>query len=110
MNVTLRLGPVDYEFETIFIIRIGIMDSCLLAELVNALDDAFRYATRVLVEHAIAHLREINCSVLGDENDAIASECEEPLHTEDILSYEDKEAREAREPAWPIWQERYLLI
>ncbi len=59
-------------------------------ELTNSIDDAFRYATKVLVEHAISSLREINCSVLGDENDAIASECEEPLHTEDILSYEDK--------------------
>ena len=44
----------------------------------------------MLVEHAITKLREINCSVLGDENEAIASECEEPLHTKDILSYEDK--------------------
>ena len=69
---------------------VGISIAKTGAELVNALDDAFRYATRVLVEHAIAHLREINCSVLGDENDAIASECEEPLHSEDILSYEDK--------------------
>ncbi len=60
------------------------------AELVNALDDAFRYATRVLIEHAISNLREINCAVLGDENEAIASECEEPLHTAEILSYEDK--------------------
>lgn len=59
-------------------------------ELTNSIDDAFRYATKVLVEHAISRLREINCAVLGDENDAIASECEEPLHSEDILSYEDK--------------------
>lgn len=59
-------------------------------ELTQSVDDAFRYATKVLVEHAITQLREINCSVLGDENDAIASECEEPLHTKDILSYEDK--------------------
>ena len=59
-------------------------------ELSGALDDAFRYAARVLVEHAISELREINCSVLGDENEAQASECEEPLHTKDILSYEDK--------------------
>ena len=58
--------------------------------LTNSVDDAFRYATRVLVEHAISSLREINCSVLGDENEAIASECEEPLHSKDILSYEDK--------------------
>ena len=60
------------------------------AELVNALDDAFRYATRVLVEHAIGKLREINCAVLGDENEAVASECEEPLTSGEILSYEDK--------------------
>ncbi|MBQ1396123.1 MAG: D-alanine--D-alanine ligase, partial [Eubacterium sp.] len=31
-----------------------------------------------------------NCSVLGDTDHAEASECEEPLHTKDILSYEDK--------------------
>lgn len=59
-------------------------------ELSSSIDDAFRYATKVLVEHAISNLREINCSVLGDENEAEASECEEPMHTEDILSYEDK--------------------
>ena len=59
-------------------------------ELVNALDDAFRYATRVLTEHAISNLREVNCAVLGDENEALASECEEPIHTKEILSYEDK--------------------
>ncbi|MBQ6315616.1 MAG: D-alanine--D-alanine ligase [Mogibacterium sp.] len=69
---------------------VGISVAKNKAELINSLDDAFRYAVRVLAEHAIANLREINCSVLGDENDAIASECEEPLHTKDILSYEDK--------------------
>lgn len=69
---------------------VGISIARNRAEIINSLDDAFRYAVRVLAEHAIANLREINCSVLGDENDAIASECEEPLHTKDILSYEDK--------------------
>ncbi|MCR4788565.1 MAG: D-alanine--D-alanine ligase [Lachnospiraceae bacterium] len=59
-------------------------------ELSDSIDDAFRYATKVLAEHAILNLREINCSVLGDENEAEASECEEPMHTKDILSYEDK--------------------
>ncbi len=69
---------------------VGISVARTRVELINALDDAFRYATRVLAEHAISNLREINCSVLGDENEAIASECEEPLHTREILSYEDK--------------------
>ncbi len=59
-------------------------------ELIDAIDDAFRYAARVMAEHAISKLREINCSVLGDENEATASECEEPLTSGEILSYEDK--------------------
>ena len=66
------------------------------AELSRAVDDAFRYATKILVEHAIANLREINCSVLGDENEAEASECEEPLHSDEILSYEDKYVSNAK--------------
>lgn len=59
-------------------------------ELIRSIDEAFTYARKILIEHAISNLREINCSVLGDENDAAASECEEPLHSKDILSYEDK--------------------
>lgn len=69
---------------------VGIKVAKNKAELANAVDDAFCYAGKILIEHAITNLREINCSVLGDENDAIASECEEPMHTKDILSYEDK--------------------
>ncbi len=64
--------------------------------LITSVDDAFRYATKILVERAVTQLREINCSVLGDENEATASECEEPLHTEDILSYEDKYVSNAK--------------
>lgn len=75
---------------------VGISVAKSRVELANSVDDAFRYATKVLVEHAITNLREINCSVLGDENDAIASECEEPLHTKDILSYEDKYVSNAK--------------
>ena len=59
-------------------------------ELERCIDDAFLYAPKVLIEHAISNLREINCSVLGDEDAAQASVCEEPLHTEEILSYKDK--------------------
>lgn len=67
------------------------------AELTHSIDDAFLYARKIIIEHAITKLREINCSVLGDENDAIASECEEPLHTKDILSYEDKYVSHAKD-------------
>ncbi len=58
--------------------------------LVSALDNAFGYAPRVLVEQAITPLREINCSVLGDTDAARASVCEEPVSCDEILSYKDK--------------------
>lgn len=75
---------------------VGINVAKTRVELADAIDDGFRYATKVLVEPAITKLREINCAVLGDENEAIASECEEPLHSKDILSYEDKYVSNAK--------------
>lgn len=56
----------------------------------EALEYAFTFGPRVLVEHAIMNLREINCAVLGDYEEAEASECEEPISSDEILSYEDK--------------------
>ena len=58
----------------------------------DALELAFTFSGRVLVEHAIDKLKEINCAVLGDYEHAEPSECEEPLPSEDasILSFEDK--------------------
>lgn len=59
-------------------------------ELVTAMENAFNFAGKVLVEKAVENLKEINCSVLGDCDDAEASECEEPVGSDTILSYEDK--------------------
>ncbi len=59
-------------------------------ELVAAMDLAVSFADRVLVERAVENLREINCAVLGDADDAIPSVCEEPLNATDILSFGDK--------------------
>ncbi len=58
--------------------------------LTKSLDTAFSFAEVVLVERAITNLREINCSVLGDRFSAEASECEEPVSGDEILSFEDK--------------------
>lgn len=69
---------------------VGIKKASDSASLLNALDYAFQFANKVLVEHAITDLKEINCSVCGDYDDAEASECEEPVSTDEILSYEDK--------------------
>ncbi len=69
---------------------IGITKVADKEELTEALDTAFSFAIKVLVEPAIVKLREINCSVVGDVEEAEASECEEPLNATSILSYEDK--------------------
>ncbi len=59
-------------------------------ELNAAVDMACSFADRVLVEHAVSNLREINCSVCGDRNDCKASALEEPVAHDKILSYDDK--------------------
>lgn len=59
-------------------------------ELREALEYAYTFGPRVLIERAIMNLREINCAVLGDYETAEASECEEPISSDEILSYEDK--------------------
>ena len=69
---------------------IGISKAADRDELRDALDLAFSFAIKVLIEPAVVHLREINCSVIGDAEEAEASECEEPLNATTILSYEDK--------------------
>jgi D-alanine-D-alanine ligase len=55
-----------------------------------ALELAFTFSHRVLIETALIHMREINCAVLGDTSGARASVCEEPVMTENYLSYRDK--------------------
>ncbi len=69
---------------------VGISKAVDREGLEEALTLAFTFARKVLVEPAIQQLQEINCAVLGDELEAEASECEEPLNAEDILTYEDK--------------------
>lgn len=69
---------------------VGISRADDRAGLEAALDLALRFSPRVLVERAVPHLREINCAVLGDREEAIPSVCEEPLNAHEILSYQDK--------------------
>lgn len=59
-------------------------------ELDEAITLALSFADRILVEHAVTAIREINCSVLGDTDSCEASVCEEPFMNDEILSYEDK--------------------
>ena len=59
-------------------------------ELEEAVNFAMEFSDRILVENCVQKMKEINCAVLGDITETIATECEEPLLSGDILSYTDK--------------------
>ena len=60
--------------------------------LISSIEEAFQFADRILVEPAVVQLKEINCSVVGDSEEAEASVCEEPVQasSDEILSYDQK--------------------
>lgn len=59
-------------------------------ELVERVNHAVRFSSRIIVEHMVEALREINCSVVGDADEYETSVLEEPIKAEEILSYTDK--------------------
>lgn len=61
-------------------------------QLIEKVDEAEKYSTRIIVEDMVEDLQEINCSVLGDCDENEASVTEEVMKTGDILSYTDKYA------------------
>ncbi|MCH5323848.1 MAG: D-alanine--D-alanine ligase [Eubacterium sp.] len=75
---------------------VGIQIAHSADELDETLTYAFGYADRVLVEHAITNLTEINCSVVGDISAAEASECEQPITGGEMLSFDDKYISDAK--------------
>lgn len=69
---------------------VGIGKAADREELIRRIDNAEKFSSRIIVEHMIKNLKEINCSVLGDADDHQSSVLEEPIKTGDFLSYEDK--------------------
>ena len=58
--------------------------------LIYAIQVAINYDRKIIIEEAVENPREINCAVMGYDDEVITSLCEEPLGWEDILSFEDK--------------------
>lgn len=69
---------------------IGISKAQDRASLEEKIAFACSFAPRILAEKAIVNLKEINCSVLGDGNGCKASVCEQPVMSDEILSFSDK--------------------
>lgn len=69
---------------------VGISKSNTREELITSIEIAISYGKKIIIEKCINNVREINCAVLGYEDNLLASLCEEPLGWEDFLTYEDK--------------------
>lgn len=69
---------------------VGIGKAADREALIEKINGACKFSNRIIVEHLIENLKEINCSVLGDADEHQSSVCEEPIKTGDFLSYEDK--------------------
>ncbi|MBV1757276.1 MAG: D-alanine--D-alanine ligase [Dethiosulfatibacter sp.] len=69
---------------------IGIGKARNRAELEQTIEVAFHYDRKIIIEQCLEHPREINCSVLGYENNLKASLCEEPVGWQEYLKFEDK--------------------
>lgn len=96
-NLENIINIVEKEFSYPVIVKpvnlgssVGIQIAKNQEELNDAIEDAFSYSKKILIEKAIKKLQEINCSVVGDYEFAEASECEEPIKTDEILSFNDK--------------------
>lgn len=64
-------------------------------ELDRAIEEALRYDDKIVVEHAVTKLKEINCAVLGDPDEAQTSVLEQPVRTEgeELLTFQEKYMR-----------------
>lgn len=59
-------------------------------DLKRALDVAFYYDTRVIIEEVVSNAREINCAVLGNCEECETSQLEEPVNWKNYLTFDDK--------------------
>lgn len=59
-------------------------------ELYAGLDLGFSLGEQVLVEKYLTDISEINCAILGLNDEFVVSELEEPIKTNKILSFENK--------------------
>ncbi len=69
---------------------VGIGSAHNREELIQKINEAERYSMRMIVEHLVEDLQEINCSVLGDCDDYRMSVLEEPIKSGDFLTYDQK--------------------
>ncbi|MFA9424219.1 MAG: D-alanine--D-alanine ligase, partial [Sedimentibacter sp.] len=78
---------------------VGISKAKNYEELLVSIEVAMNYDRKIIVEKCIEDVREINCAVLGYENNLISSLCEEPVGWKEFLTYEDKYVNKKKDSA-----------
>lgn len=71
---------------------VGIKKAKNKESLKEAIEYAMQFSDKIMIENAITNLKEVNCSVIGEPSECVPSECEEPIGSDEILSYQDKYA------------------
>jgi len=69
---------------------IGIKVAKTREELIDGIKVAFEFDDRILVEKAIECFREFNIACMKYQGEIIVSEIDEPIKTDEILSFKDK--------------------
>ncbi len=59
-------------------------------QLAEAIEEAIKYDSKIVVEEKVSNLVEVNISVLGNYDNQALSEIEEVLTDNELLTYEDK--------------------
>lgn len=69
---------------------VGIHSAKNKDELIEAIEDACNYDTKIVVEEMVQNLKEVNISVLGNYESQKLSAIEQVMSNEDFLTYEEK--------------------
>lgn len=91
------IGEIESKLQYPVIVKpanlgssVGIGKAADREQLIRRIDEAEKFSDRIIIEKCIENLKEINCSVLGDAEECVASILEEPIKSGEILSYTDK--------------------
>lgn len=69
---------------------IGISIAKNKEELLKSINVAFEYDNKLLIEKALNNFKEINCAVIGYNDDIIVSSLEEPISWKEFLTFDEK--------------------
>ena len=69
---------------------VGISTAKNEEEVIESIEEAIKYDTKIVVEELVKNLKEVNISVLGNYKNQELSVIEEVISNEDFLTYEEK--------------------